>query len=66
MFRATDSPILRRLFDCIYRLWYNAPILLLTGATVEMERQLHIRFGNARQECRCIVPKSVYTDKECS
>jgi hypothetical protein len=25
-------------FDCIYSFWYNAPTLLPTGATVEMER----------------------------
>jgi len=31
MFRATNSPISRELFDCIYIFWYNAPILLLTG-----------------------------------
>ena len=37
MFRATNSPILRALFDCIYSFWYNAPTLLPTGVTVEME-----------------------------
>ena len=37
MFRATNSPILRSTFDCIYSFWYNAPTLLPTGATVEME-----------------------------
>ena len=38
MFRETNSPILRSIFDCIYSFWYNAPTLLPTGATVEMER----------------------------
>ena len=33
MFRATNSPILRTFFDCIYSFWYNAPTLLPTGAT---------------------------------
>jgi len=37
------------IFDCIYSFWYNAPTLLLTGATVEMG---------------CIVPKAVYTVKK--
>jgi hypothetical protein len=37
MFRATNSPILRSTFDCIYSFWYNAPTLLPTGDTVEME-----------------------------
>ena len=37
MFRATNAPILRRIFDCIYSFWYNAPTLLPTGVTVEME-----------------------------
>ena len=38
MFRAPNSPIFRRIFfDRIYSFWYNAPKLLPTGATVEME-----------------------------
>jgi hypothetical protein len=37
MFRATNSPILRRTFDYIYSFWYIAPTLLPTGAMVEME-----------------------------
>jgi hypothetical protein len=36
MFRATNSPILRSTFDCIYSSWYNALTLLLTDDTVEM------------------------------
>ena len=49
-------------FDCtnIYSFWYNAPTLLPTGATVEMERQFHLNRGTVRQQCRCIVPKAVY------
>ena len=38
MFRATNSPILRSIFDCIYSFWYNVPTLLPTGSTAEMER----------------------------
>jgi hypothetical protein len=37
MFRATNSLILRGTFDCTYSFWYNAPTLLPTGDTVEME-----------------------------
>jgi hypothetical protein len=37
MFRATSLLILRSSFDCIHSFWYNAPTLLPTGATVEME-----------------------------
>jgi hypothetical protein len=37
MFRATNSPIFRSTFDCIYSFWYNAPILLSTGDKAEME-----------------------------
>ena len=32
MFLATNSPILRALFDCIYSFWYNEGTLLPTGA----------------------------------
>ena len=31
MFRATNSPIFRGSFDCIYSFRYTAPILLPTG-----------------------------------
>ena len=41
MFRATNSPILRSNFLTIYSFWYNAPTLLPTGATVEMELVMH-------------------------
>ena len=37
MFRATNSSILRSTFDYTYNFGYNAPILLPTDATVEME-----------------------------
>ena len=37
-FRVTNSPILRSSFLPICSFWYNAPTLLPTGATVEMER----------------------------
>ena len=50
MFRATNSPILRSsLFDCVYNFWYNAPTLLPTGATAEMERQFHLRRGTDKK-----------------
>ena len=31
-----------------------------------MERQFHLNRGTGRQQCRCIVPKAVYTVKKCS
>jgi len=31
-----------------------------------MERQFHLNRGTSRQQCRCIVPKAVYTVKDCS
>jgi hypothetical protein len=34
MFRATNSPILRSTFNCIYSFWYNATKLLPTGSSV--------------------------------
>ena len=61
MFRATDLPILRSTFVCIYSFWYNAPTLLQTGATVEMELTFHLNRATGRQKCRCIVPKAVHT-----
>ena len=49
---------------CLYtQFWYNASTLLPTGATVEMERQFHLNLGTGRQQCRCIVPNAVYTEK---
>ena len=47
MFRATDLPILRSTFVCIYSFWYNAPTLLQTGATVEMELTFHLNWSAA-------------------
>ena len=32
---------------------------------VEMEREFHLNRGTGRQQCRCIVPKAVYTAKKC-
>jgi hypothetical protein len=49
-------PSSEALFD-----WYNAPPLLPTGVTVEME----LNRGSGRQQRRCIVPKAVYTVKKC-
>ena len=34
-FWATNSPILRSIFDCIYCFWYNAPTLLQTESAPE-------------------------------
>jgi hypothetical protein len=67
MFRATNSPILRSTFWLYtYSFWYKAPTLLPTSATVEMELTFHLNRGTGRQQCRCIVPKAVYTVKKCS
>jgi len=33
VFQATNSPILRSIFDCIYSFWYNEPTLLPAGTT---------------------------------
>ena len=54
MFRVTNSPILRSTF------WLYIQLL------VEMERQFHLNRGTGGQQCRCFVPKAVYTDKNCS
>jgi hypothetical protein len=35
MLRATNYPILRSNFDCIYNFWYNVPTLLSTVDTVK-------------------------------
>jgi hypothetical protein len=40
MFWAINSPILRSTFDCIYSFRYNAPTLLPTGDTAEMELKI--------------------------
>jgi hypothetical protein len=73
MFRATNSPILRSTFDCIYSFWYNAPTLPPTGDAVKMEFRsistvctrtlFHLNRVTGRQQCRCIVPKAVDTVK---
>jgi hypothetical protein len=47
----------------MYGFWYNAPTLLPTGATVEMERQFHlnqklyIQFESAPEDGRICRPK---------
>ena len=51
-------------FDDIYNFWYNAPTLLPTGATVEVELTFHLNRDTDRQQCRCIVAKVVYTVKK--
>ena len=56
MFRATNSPILRALFDCIYSFWYNAPTLLPTGA---LYQNLYIESKNATEDERICRPKHV-------
>ena len=70
MFRVTDSPILRSTFDCIHSFWYNAPTMLPTGATVEMEltesvmygalyQKLYIQSKSAPEDGRLCCPKHV-------
>ena len=36
MFRATNSPIVRSTFECIYTFWYNTSTMLPADAAVEM------------------------------
>ena len=52
-------------FDCIYSFWYNAD-----GTGVPAHgwdgTPFHLNRGTGRQQCRCIVPKAVYTFKKCS
>ena len=69
MFRATNSPILRNTFYCIYSFWYNAPTLLPTVATVDVEpvgssvgalyQKLYIQSKSAREDGRICRPKRV-------
>jgi hypothetical protein len=61
--RATNSPILRSTFDCIYSFWYNATTLLPTSNAFEMYLESHLNGVTGRQQCLCIVPKAVYTVK---
>ena len=56
MLRATDSPILRRTF------WLY--IQFLVQRTDTAADRFHDDTG--RQQCRCVVPKAVYTVKKCS
>jgi len=51
--QCTKSCIYSQKFSCG---WANA--------TVEMERQFHLIRGTGQQQCRCIVPKAVYTVKK--
>ena len=57
MFRATNSPILRSTF------WLY--IELLVQCTDTAADRCH-GSDAGRQQCRCIVPKAVYTVKKCS
>jgi hypothetical protein len=64
MFQATNSPILRGNFHCIYSFLYNAPTLLPTGDTVEMElHEFHLNRVTSWQQCRYIVLRAVYKSK---
>jgi hypothetical protein len=54
MFRATNSPSSGAFFDSIYSLWYSAPTLLPTGATVEMELKKINKKINKRKSC-CVL-----------
>jgi len=70
MFRATNSPILRRLFNCIYNFWYDALTLLPTGAMVApvgssvgvLYQKLYIQLKNAPEDGRICRPKHVGLD----
>jgi len=53
MFRAKNSPIFRSTF------WLYIQILVQCTAAGRCR-------GIGRQQCRCIVPKNVYTVKKCS
>ena len=64
MFQATNSPILRSTFVCIYSFWYNALTLLLTGAPVDssvgaLYHNLYIQSKSAREVGRIYCPKHV-------
>ena len=56
MFRATNSPILRSTF------WLYVQLSVKCTDTVADRSHR----GTGRQQCRCIVPKAVYTVKKCS
>ena len=56
MFRVTNSPILRALFDCTYSFWYNAPTLLPTGV---LYQKLYIQSKSAPEDGRICRPKHV-------
>jgi hypothetical protein len=45
------------LFDYIYSFWYNAPTLLPTGATVQMELTFHLNRGTG-----CCILLVIYID----
>ena len=60
MFRAIITPILRS-SDCVYSLWYNAPMMLPAGNLDEMEHQFYHMQVTGRQHRRCIIPQAVNT-----
>jgi hypothetical protein len=66
MFRATNSPILRS------PLWLYIQLLVRCTDTAADRchgwdgTEFHLNRGTGRQQCRCIVPKAVYTVKKCS
>ena len=50
MFRATNSPILRSIFDCIYSFWYNAPVGSIVGAVYQklyIQSNVLLRMGES-------------------
>ena len=49
----------RGALDCVYSLWYNAPMMLPAGKLDEVE--FHFFQVTSRQHHRCIIPQAVNT-----
>ena len=56
VFRATNSPILKSIFDCIYSFWYNAPVGSSVGA---LYQKLYMQSKSAPKDGRICRPKHV-------
>ena len=56
MLRATNSPILRSSFDCIYSFWYNALFGDNVGA---LYQKLHIQSKRPPEDGRICRPKYI-------
>ena len=60
MFQATNSPILRSIFNCIYSLWYSAPPVLPIGSRGgALYQMLYIQLKSAPKDGRVYHPKHV-------